>query len=465
MTSTSVDQIELKDFFLKTLDACEKKAESVLKHYWEQVLLLAFYAQMQHSNPDTQNRLKLIECLGLSEQKTPEEQQDLLLILNMLEQGCSSHECYYYLKNHPDISCYQRLTRDIEQLDMHFAAKPDYFHPYRLWSIYQINKKFLRLNELLIYNFNSLKAKQYLAPFFEMQIHGYKPNTDTDIIDCYIENKMNKMFDLKSNLKVKVLSYFAYSMSYLFQELYGILDLFICKNPIEMRIMEFDGPRKTISMFDMLRMQERTQWMTISINRAYLNDLIAIGQIDTLMSSIKNRLIHEDDYQPRPNPENAVRIAAHRIEVMAKRWERTRSPLFNRLDQIPKLLATIFLYDFKQSTSYFSKFVNTEDPHKFSLVQQYNAVTNILKQLPSSAIIDAWQSHAEPRLSERFKHLPVNSKKNTIKIFDDLFKIINEQMNKGESDPTLFDLVDGFPPPFWFKGYRVMMPTDENTSK
>lgn len=445
-----MNQVELVEFFQKKSAECKKKAESVLKHYWEQIFLLAIYCQKQHADQDLQNRFKLINSLNLSKDTPNELRRAKLAILAMIEQGKSSHECYYYLKTHEDEPRYQALLRDMDSYGIHFASSNISQYPYRIWTMYKVNCQFLVLNEELISLYNAIQSPETLLRFFSNQLNiDIKKNQD--VIGYCIQQKPKAMAELKDTFEAQLFHYYEYFMKRFFAFLNEILDPYIHETPLKLTHGNSSEQRTGIQI---LGVRNEEAWMTISVKHDYVQSMINIGQVDTLMASIKDVLIHKKFHRRHPTNAQSTEMAAYNIKTMAKRWERTKTGLLTRFDQVAKRLAAIFLFDINQPTSYFAELLELGETNILSREKQYEIVRRIFEMLPPSSLIDQWKSPEEPKMSERFKHLKINFKNGTMDQFKTIENLIGEQMSKGEIDPKLFDLNEGFPQPLWFTGFR-----------
>ncbi|WPC33496.1 hypothetical protein [Acinetobacter towneri] len=342
------------------------------KMMWEQLLMIAIYARQQYMQSNQSNadnfhqRMKMIHLLNheysyrarsnLSFDKDIPDIFDKVLAL--IEDECGSTKIIEFLLDE-EVSQFQtskkRILSQMEQAKIAFSPnRPDYKRSYSYYSLYEI------LHDPIFYI-----SKIMSIPVPDKQvIHATVVNTTYDYLTqnrrfllSRNENpieKLSKSTEDKEQIILENLSF-----------LEGKEDI---KKLIKGQIADFIG-KDVSKVFNLLSdpfyneenpqnklftsvftIRPEADAFNISLDRKALINLMNLNQLDELASvmksEIKKAVLNKNQRTRNFGIETKVDQASA-LEKISEWYIKTQTGLFNRVDQVPKLIASILEFDIR----------------------------------------------------------------------------------------------------------------------
>lgn len=528
---------------------------SIQKIVWEQVLLLSIYARQTYFS-DKGNQLhqrsKLIHGLRFSG-------RDKLMpfILELIEKGCSNTEIISFLlklKENKDInevsdkeltenlsivekllikikpkleiesrsiiSNANEILRYLEEKQIAFSALNNNEHPYSYYSMYQaLSKPFFIFNKMLsvdlsveeldrivlclLRDYLKDKKKNFNTLLFSIQ--EYFDNDTFEKILNHIEiNKFNINFD---DLNIYIKSGILKKISYDSREVFSFLQDFkyLGRNDDQnfLNTKSIQTPLSEIS-----DIHSSGDELTIVFDKNTLRDLINLGQADSVMAGVKEKIIEilDKSYFRRENEKNFQETNAHALRKLELWHKKLDTKFIKKIDQIPKLIASIIEFDIRNQLGFcdrdfgnnvLSPIINYK---RISMQEVYILTTNLIKRclyeksgLDSyistlngvsieefiskyfdnsenynysdtkeisgddlkisfyrNKMMSTWANEDPSSISERFKKLPSYLKGNKINFVSDII----DQQRKVKTT-NIYPIDSFFPLPLWVKTLKV----------
>ena len=338
------------------------------KMMWEQLLMIAIYARQQYmqfnqSNADNfQQRMKMVHLLnreyryraGSNLSFDKDIPEIFHKVLALIEDECGSTKIIEFLLDE-EVSQFQtskkRILSQMEQAKIAFSPNgPDYKRSYSYYSLYEI------LHNPIFYI-----SKIMSIPVPDKQvIHATVVNTTYDYLAqnrrfllSRNENSIEK-FEDKEQIILENLSF-----------LEGKEDI---KNLIKGQIADFIG-KDVSKVFNLLSdpfyneenpqnklftsvftIRPEADAFNISLDHKALINLMNLNQLDELASVIKSEIkkavLNKNQRTRNFGIETKVDQASA-LEKISEWYIKTQTGLFNRVDQVPKLIASILEFDIR----------------------------------------------------------------------------------------------------------------------
>lgn len=442
---------------------CVEDIKFVLKMLWDQTLLLALYVQKLHTDPDLRSRLNLIHELDLTSEANKEEFESLLAVLNLIEKGDSIFSCCHLLNERKEQPFQKRLLHKIETSKDFIFSETHLSNPYSYWSMYQINNHFFDIVDILLGYEAWLKEEAFIEYFsraFKIGNYSYQTSQVTDeTIEGYLLKNENELIDLDVKFTAYLLDQllprgeynkFIANGKYLPDILLDILTPLKNKNIINLSRHDQSNktPTKGIDILN-FNVKQNESKLHISIDKLLLDGMLHIGLIDTVLEAIKVRLINPENYyeHSRRNPDPLTDKNKQEIVHQLIQWhKKTASPLFKRLNQIPKLIASILLHDSNQEIPTFINGINNK-----SKQEQYEIITNFFIKNFNTEEMKPWCNIDHQQMKERFNKTILRTEPNIKRTFIKISQYINDQQQNGKNCGIAYPIANNIPPPLWFK--------------
>jgi|JI9StandDraft_1071089.scaffolds.fasta_scaffold71153_3 hypothetical protein len=348
---------------------------STYKLVWEQVLLLAISARQQYFHRDTNEgfhqRVKMVHVLnkkyrGLNESEKNSSRDIFLHLYKMLESEYGSNKIIEYLlddeKKNSIFSIKKEILADMEKRKIAFPSlqfSDNYNRHYSYYSLYQILKQPIELFRILLDIDNSIedfinKMVGYVAREYIENNNSYclksifrgieARENDFNFIIQNIDSVKNKE-ELEKVIKGQI----AVSMGVNFTFVYNKLS-----DPF------FDESKgtKIKPLSNIFHITSKIDTLEFSINKDALSNIININQLDELTIKIKKELEKVNDgkeYSARlMGLDNKERIEQSEVLKILKDWyKKSNTDIFNKLEQIPKIIASILEFDIRYFKGFF----------------------------------------------------------------------------------------------------------------
>ena len=475
----------------------------VHKMAWEQVLLLAIYARQVcfFQDPDFKKNgvLPRVNLIGLAIEaiETLKGGEELLPnLLNWLEDGDGTNAIISRLQKLETSSDYSHvesaLLRKIEENNIAFSPTDKNIH-YSYFAIYRIVyrpitafqnllslsweiENFDNLLAEILYSFMSAKG---ILPHPISDQDKSRPDEDINSLLNYIEEKSISFDkeDLCLFLKTKLAERVGSILKESFYE-------------VSYRPKQPDYEEVQQDAFARLFQKESNNkdFTTIKIDNNLFEYLKSLGQMDSVMDSLKRCLLEPSVNKPSRGwynlnmDENHVR-AFHEVGSW---YESKKTPLFTKTDQIPKLIASILEFDIRYNIGYFkilehykktakdiyklttsivreSLYYGSDFSHLYcnrliirdidALVEDFEKRSQSERQESpvSVQLLEKWANKDEKAMMERFKKLPPYLKENR---YISISSFIEKQIKAEEKQTIAYPLSPLFPLPLWFYNHH-----------
>jgi hypothetical protein len=467
---------------------------SLIKIGWEQVLLMAIYARQQYLYlSDTERekegfhqRIKLIHSANKDNLLTAE-------ILDRIEAGCGSNEIIKFLFESIEseaINCNStKLLQRIENKNIAFKSTSKKFH-YTYFALYKILNDPLSIFQSLLEIPNidleeniKLQLGDYLRNEHLRDLRFLPKDKDEPSYNWKYRKNINEIIsDIEKGIKSFEKSKFSH---YLNSELLkGISEKV---NNAFVQLQHPSQKEKNLSLVEDLSVVEEK--LNLSLNKQQLDKLIRLGQIDSVMTSLKEALL--DQKKARKQAEVSTgKYNCMSLEALCGWHSVTKTEIIKKIEQCPKLIASILEFDiryrlgfcdldigsfdiessfrgklspkdfYKISTSFIHNTLFYKNNHRCLINSPHGITTDdFLKTIVSEAtseqanlsanlMMKDWANLEEKPMIERFKKLPPYLKINMSESIDSL---ISKQQEKSENDAPSYPVNCPFPLPLWAK--------------
>ncbi|MFG0635062.1 hypothetical protein [Acinetobacter soli] len=336
------------------------------KMMWEQLLMIAIYARQQYMQSNQSNadnfhqRMKMIHLLSheysyrAGSNSSFDKDEIFHKVLALIEDECGSTKIIEFLLDE-EVSQFKTSKKHIlngmELAKIAFSPnRPDYKRSYSYYSLYEI-----------LHNPISHISKIMSIPVPDKQvIHATVVNTTYDYLAqnrrfllSKNENPIEK-FEDKEQIILENLSF-----------LEGKEDI---KNLIKGQIADFIG-KDVYKVFNLLSdpfyneenpqnklfasvftIRPETDEFNISLDRKALINLINLNQLDELASVMKSeikKVVLNKNQRTRNFGIETKVDQASALEKISEWYIKAQTGLFNRVDQVPKLIASILEFDIR----------------------------------------------------------------------------------------------------------------------
>lgn len=345
------------------------------KMIWEQVLLLAISARQQYFHRDTNEgfhqRVKMVHILNkkyrnLSEGEKNSNKDVFLHLYKMLESECGSNKVIEYLlddeKKDSLFSVKKAVLSDMESNKIAFPSLQfnlNYNRHYSYYSLYQILKQPIELFRMLldidspleefIYKIVGYVAKEYIKSDYSYSLKSIFVGIEASKKDFDFVIQHSDAIKDKKELEKAIKGQIATSIGVCFTRVYNELS-----DPF------FDKEKSTtIKPFsNVFLITSKPDTLELSINKEVLSNIININQLDELTKKIKMELEKANDgkeYAPRFMGFNKKeRVEQSEVLKTLKDWyKKSNTDIFNKLEQIPKIIASILEFDIRYFKGFF----------------------------------------------------------------------------------------------------------------
>lgn len=464
-----------------------RRTTDIQRYLWEQVLAVCLYSRRalireehhnhrpEESSRDFYNRIQLVHCLTKLIGKDLAHQNTILQKLN---EGASSYEIAEVLKP----LNLKSVIRDMEALNIAFPRSHS-AHYYTYWQMYLSMVNPIEIfQQLLKINLTEEDLSTLAANFFrnERKIFRLERNLN-------LQERLNEKLD---DMYVK----HAKEMHDSAEELSSYLDKLILTSigDSTKKIMP-SSPLTDISesihkFSKHVVVNSDRDNVKIELKKNYITSLENIGQYDSLIESIRESILQETSIQStnKYNTSLTKAIPDHQKIIQISNWQKNNSMgLVRRLDQCPRIVASIINYDLSNGRGIFDKKICTKFLNYLSVNKsRSDTVQDIAKifryflyfsYLPGEVINDihsgyddvfqhnknltheqlnpkkilpnrlmaSWASDNLKQTTEMYKKIPK-------KIFGDSKSLIEMQIKSSQGDVTTnFPLKTQVPLPFW----------------
>lgn len=341
------------------------------KMMWEQLLMIAIYARQEYMQPDQSNadnfqqRMKMVHLLNREYQSRsgsnlsfnkdiPEIFQK---VLALIEDECGSTKIIEFLLDE-EASQFQtskkHLLRQMEQAKIGFSPTPaDYKRDYSYYCLYEIlHNPIFYISKLMsiplpdkqvihstvvntVYDY--LVTKNRFLPLNENPMErNSKSLEDKELI---ILNNLS-LLQGEDNIKKLVKGQIA---DFIGKDVYKVFNLL--SDPF---YNEEDPKNKLFA--SVFTIKPEMGALTISLDSKPLINLINLNQLDELASvmksEIKKAVLNKNQRTRNFGIETKVDQASA-LEKISEWYIKAQTGLFNRVDQVPKLIASILEFDIR----------------------------------------------------------------------------------------------------------------------
>ncbi|MDO6447161.1 hypothetical protein Q4493_15425 [Colwellia sp. 1_MG-2023] len=465
---------------------------SLIKIGWEQVLLIAIYARQQYLYlSDTERekegfhqRIKLIHSANKDDLLTTE-------ILDKIEAGCGSNEIIKILFESivPEtINCNStRLLQIIENKNIAFKSTKKKFR-YTYFGLYKILndplsifQSLLEIPNLDIEEKIKLKLMDYLRDEHPRELRFLPKDKDELSYNWKYKRNVNEIIsDIEKGVKSFDKTKFSH---YLNSELLKKVSEKV--NNAYSQLQHSSQKEKNLSLVESRSVVGEK--LTLSLNKQQLDKLIGLGQLDSIMSSLKEVLLEQKTTRKQAEV-SEVKYNCMSLEALCSWYSATKAEIIKKIEQCPKLIASILEFDIRYRLGFcdldigsfniesrFRGNLSSKDFYKIStffihntlfykndhrcLIDSLQKVTtdDFLKTItrettPDQASLSAnqmmknWATLEEKSIIERFKKLPPYLKINKTKPIDSLICL---QQEKSKNDAPSYPVNSPFPLPLW----------------
>ncbi len=363
---------------------------NIQKMAWEQVLLLSFYSRQQcyDTTPDSDAagvmaRMKLIHqayavCNKSTQQdsESPNDYGLLSLVLELLDNRKGSVEITQVLLEHRDSKgkwseeC-DNLLHQMERNLIAFAF-PMFFYTK---SVYSHHAQYIALSDpislfqplLTIPDINDDEVfkvfllnylKKYVRKKYRVRSQYISATNEDNMVD--VVDRINSITSLKEYIDTnpefidKVdfsLGFKAFLMAVLGDAIKNSFEQ--VKSPIpEKRSYGFD--RGVFSK--MCKSTKANDSLTLTFDESTLRDLVQLGLIDEVLKGVKSSLL-DTLYSRNRNPIDTFIPSndySRAFDELSNWYLSCKTDLFKKLEQVPRLVATIVALDIKHRQGFFS---------------------------------------------------------------------------------------------------------------
>lgn len=511
----------LENFLGKDKKKLDDALNSLEKMAWEQVLLLMTYARFKlKKDHNLQDKLRLIKTFNPTCGNFSDLERE---IIRKIADGKGSNEIMFYTKECEDNNDTgaRRILHSFEKERIVFESSANAY-PYHPYTLYKALEDPIPTMQKLLALFNWLHSDEFKIELIKDII------SEKNYESCYFKqpepiSELEKMrasqrpslFEQRQidqkDLIDKLPTYKKKHPNYtknIIQALYQQVSVTAGKNLTEIFKQYRFNPDSILNDHNsqednssLLNYDDENHDGTkIVFHNKHLSDLIAIGQIDAVMSLLKNKLLITHAKHNEPNnvttsiikdTSESLTKSNHIFEI--QQWFSTlKTPLIKRKDQIPRLAASILCFDirFYHSTHHsfiFNSMVKTSHENKLTNIELYKLVTETYmdrclykghnltdeiypnratdspdapdksKPLDVGDLMKDWSS-TEDNLIERFRKIQFLTKKHLeIQYFNekqkqrglDIEAIIKEQRALGSKKNITYPIGSAFPLPLW----------------
>jgi len=355
---------------------------------WEQVLLLSIYARQTYFS-DKGNQLhqrsKLIHGLRFSGRH-----KLMPFILELIEKGCSNTEIISFLlklkenkdinknvgeeltenltivekllikikpklerESHSIISNANEILRYLEEKQIAFSALNNNEHPYSYYSMYQaLSKPFLIFNKMLsvdlsleeldrtvLFLFREYlknKKKNFTTPLFSIQ-EFIDNNTFEKILNHIEVNEFNINFD---DLNIFIKSGILKKLSYDSRDVFSFIqDFKYLERNEDQNFLNTNSIQTPLS--EISDIHSNGEELAIFFDKNTLKDLIHLGQADSVMAGVKEKILEilDDSYFRTENGKNFQETNANALRKLELWHKKLDTKFIKKTDQITKLIS------------------------------------------------------------------------------------------------------------------------------
>jgi len=385
---------DLPLFFKQKLGIDHKKItknyNDIQKMAWEQVLLLTIYSR-QYCYIHTKDRetvsfiskMKLINyAYNLCNDSNQDEKQFRLLrfVLEKLDHNKGSTDIINALYGQTSggdddewIKQCKTLLSDIEKNSIAFSANVSFLNPLPLYSHHalfiglvkpiDLFRPLLKIPQildtkiftnLLIEFTKCYISSEYTSSFYEdMDIQ----NENGIIIDDF--HSVNNYYQLEKVIETHPGAIDKSSFELKFKNyLMNILAKHVEESFQTTKIPKFNKNNTRVNdvVFSSSFKINKTEGLSLDINRDSLVNLIRLGLINKVTEEIKNTLLNEINGQQYRSynyqiPDDNYSTAFYELGAW---YQSCKTNLFNKLDQVPRMVAAIIALDIKNRQGFFS---------------------------------------------------------------------------------------------------------------
>lgn len=521
---------------------------SLNKIVWEQVLLISIYSRQVYATDQANQfhqRLKLIHRLKFVDLKILQP-----FILELIESGCGSREITSFLlkliesqdtKNEREeltenLTIVEKLlvkiTPKFEREGSSIIIEADRIlnyledkqiafskvineHPYSYYSMYKVLSDPLSIfSKMLSFDpseeeFDNIVLRllnQYIQnlerenPFLNIKKTSswlpYKFHDTFETLLKYAED--NKLVINSDDLNIYIKSGILEEISYISRHVFSFIqDYNYFENQERTDLL-------TPIISEISKIYSKDDELSIIFDQNILKDLIHLGQVDSIMGGVKEKILEflDSPYRNQRNKKNIREANANALRKLELWYKKLDTKFIKKTDQIPKLIASIIEFDIRNKLGFctFDFGSNVLDPilnyHRTSMQEIYILTTNLIKRclyeksgissykstlngvdidkfiseyyklntsnnkqeldnhpkisLHNNRMMHIWVNEDPSSINDRFKKLPPYLKKNKITF---VFNIIEQQRKFKTTNIYPVDSV--FPLPLWVKTLKI----------
>lgn len=329
-----------KNVFGIDVKALISATQNIQKMAWEQVLLLAIYSRQQYISHDVQgfkNRIQLVH-----EAKKYENVCDD--VLKLLAEGKGSNEIVGMLLKDERMGRIS-LLQEIEKKGIAFASD-NKAHPYSYYAMYTILRDPLSVFHPLL-AFDNLSLSTYIvqtwqdinkSPFliFETDNPLFNSNLSLDELTDLIEKRNNDedTAAFQSEVKGRLAKDIGKHLKATFDQLIW---------PTQMNY-------EPVSLFkEMCTSIKDKHQFRMDFNADMLNNMINLGQIDSVMEAIKAEILEAYnksstvDLWGRQDHKHSAGV----IDALSNWYKSVNTGLIKKMERVPRLVASLLDFDLR----------------------------------------------------------------------------------------------------------------------
>ncbi|EJE4162868.1 hypothetical protein M3916_002983 [Vibrio parahaemolyticus] len=529
-----------------------KKYINIQKMAWEQILLLCFYSRQRCYDVAQNNeitgfmaKMKLVHEAYLicgqptqSDSESPNDYGLLTLVLELLDNGKGSVEITQVLLKHQNSTdkwseeCGELLQK-MEINCIAFSVPSIFSSPlvYSHYAMYKALSDPISLFQPLLYieDISSDEVfEAFLINYFRRYVRKKYGGILQDKLDTKTSDTLDKVKNITSleefiNTNPELIDKTDFSMGFKVDLMVMLGDKIkasfeTVKKPIpEKRSYGFDR-----GVFNkMCTSTIENESLTLTFDKNILRDLSQLGLIDEVIKGVKSTLL--DTLFPKPrNPTQASSPSndyGRAFDELSNWYLSCKTDLFKKLEQVPRLIATVVALDIKHKQGFFSIELNcgpfkkipekikaedvalittniihhclfknyTNQYYTYKILQKYSVASNLEEntelaeilaktnsglskqndseviEYPSRLMINWQDVESLSSAVERIKKLPIhlrtqreNSKGTPV------YMKIYEQRNKGIACNTPYPITTSIPLPLWVSYVQENQVSSEN---
>ena len=342
------------------------------KMMWEQLLMIAIYARQQYmqfnqSNADNfQQRMKMVHLLNREyryragsnlsfDKDIPEIYQK---VLALIEDECGSTKIIEFLLDE-EVSQFQtskkRILSQMEQAKIAFSPTPaDYKRDYSYYSLYEIlHDPIFYISKLMsipvpdkevihstvvntVYGY-LFQNKSFLLSRNENPLERFSKSVeDEELIILENLSFLEGKEDIKKLVKGQITDFIG-------------TDVYKVFNLLSDPFYNEENPQNKL-FASVFTIRPEADEFNISLDRKALINLINLNQLDELASVMKSeikKVVLNKNQRTRNFGIETKVDQASALEKISEWYIKAQTGLFNRVDQVPKLIASILEFDIR----------------------------------------------------------------------------------------------------------------------